>query len=715
MLQKTFVFLWIAMTTLGTGCTDKASVTAGATPEAASENDPYLFLEDRLGETAREWVKPRSKATVDALTAHPRYSQIHADIRSIRKATDRLATPDVHGDFVYNFWTDDTFKKGIWRRSPVADYDSGSPVWENLVDVGALSTAENADWVWKGASCFAPENRYCLVHLSDGGEDATVVREYDTQLKDFRKNGFALPKSKHSVAWWGEDELLIATDFGPGSLTKSEYARVVKRWKRGTAYTDAEFLFEGKVEDVAVGIWVDNRKTGSVGLVYRAPTFFEQQYSLLTDVGLKSLPLPLDAEVMGMTETSLLVRVRKDWTFGTRTLRAGALTSLPLQFNSIDDWARDAKTLYQPDDRSTLEGIAVTDSAVFLVAVTDVKARLLQATLSRDIWNISDTGLPSDGVIHIHSAEGKKDRLYVEYQSFLSTPTIYRGTSKAGVFSWDKVASLPARFDSTDMMSEQRHAVSKDGTRIPYFVVRKKTLRLDGSHPTLLYGYGGFEVSLLPKYSGEVGKTWLEQGGIYVVANIRGGGEFGSKWHTAAILEKRQKAYDDFIAVAEDLIQTKHTSAKYLGIRGGSNGGLLVGAVTLQRPELFGAVICAVPLLDMARYHLLPPGDSWTGEYGSVDDPKMAAVIRAYSPYQNIRRDGRYPKIYFWSSLRDDRVHPGHARKMVARMEEYGHSNYYYESTAGGHGGAGDIDQSVQDEAMAVTYLFDQLVDNSTK
>lgn len=693
---------------LSSGCTKKEAQVQGVVPE-----DKYLFLEQRESAEAIAWAKPRSEKTVQFMTSRPRYTEIKKNIADIRLAKDRLVAPDLMGEYVYNFWTDEAHKKGVWRRTLAKDFDAGAAKWEELIDVAKLAQADGKNWVWKGDQCLEPSYRYCLVHLSDGGEDATIVREYDTLKKEFRADGFALPEAKHQIAWYSEDVLLLATDFGPGSLTNSEYPRTVRRWERGAKFTDAKLIYEGKTEDVSVAVFTEIRDGKTFAAVSRAPSFFEQEFARYSDEkGIEKLPLPLDSEVLGVFEDKMLVRIRKDWKLGTVLIGGGTLLSLPVDSNDLNVWKNAAQVIYGPDERSTLESIYVTDDRVFLNTINDVKGKMIVASLDNGVWALESTELPADGVLTFLTGDKKTGKVYVEYQSFLSPTTYYRGDmDDDGAYEWTQTAQLAARFDAKGLISEQRFATSKDGTKVPYFVVRKGDFKFNGENPTLLYGYGGFEISLLPRYSAETGKNWIEKGGVYVVANIRGGGEFGPKWHQAALLEKRQNAYDDFIAVAEDLIANHYTSPRRLGIKGGSNGGLLVGAVTMQRPELFNAVLCSVPLLDMVRYQLLPPGDSWTGEYGSPNDPIVGPVIRSYSPYQNIKKDKKYPKIYFWSSLKDDRVHPGHARKMVARMEEYGHDVYYYESSAGGHGGAGDIDQAISDEAMAMTYLYSQLVD----
>jgi len=717
MVQKICSFSFLILFVLISGCTIRKPLVSNLPLEqkpTSSTEDPYLFLEERESAEAVAWAKERSDKSIAQLTSNARFAGIKADVKKIRSATDRLASPSLMGDYVYNFWTDAKHPKGIWRRTLAKDYADNKASWETLIDVKALADSDKQNWVWKGTSCLEPEYRYCLVHLSDGGEDAVIVREYDTKKKEFRADGFTLPEAKHTLAWWSEDVILLATDFGPGSLTKSGYPRIVKKWKRGTKFTDAELLLEGETEDVAVGVAASIRKSGTRGVVLRAPTFFENIYwSYSEKGGLTKLPLPLDAEGMGSTDDDMLVRFRTEWKLGATTIAAGSLVSFPVDYENDAKWEKGLRLIYLPDSRSSLDGVVTTKNHVFVSAMTEVKSVLLIAEKKDGEWKTTPAELPKDGTIEVLTTDDNRDELYVQYQSFLSPTTIYRGEKKADTeaFTWTDVAKLPDRFDPAGMTSEQRYATSKDGTKVPYFVMRKKEIQMDGSNPTLLYGYGGFEVSLLPGYKSEVGKTWVENGGVYVIANIRGGGEFGATWHKAAILEHRQRAYDDFIAVAEDLIANKYTSPRRLGIRGGSNGGLLVGAVTMQRPELFNAVICAVPLLDMVRYQALPPGDSWTAEYGSATDPIVGPVIRSYSPYQNISKDKKYPNIYFWSSQKDDRVHPGHARKMVARMEEYGHKVMYYESTAGGHGGAGDIDQSIADEAMAIAYLYQQLVD----
>ncbi len=685
------------------------STLAGEAP-----TDPYLWLEDVDAPRALTWVDAQNQTTLGRLGSDPRYANAYAQIRAIALATDRLALPNqIIGQFAYNFWQDAQAVRGILRRMPVTDLAAGRTQWETVIDLDALASAQKENWVWGGMECHS-ESQLCMVHLSRGGGDASVGLEFDLTNKTWVSGGFSIPEAKFGEVWLDRDTLLIGTDFGSGTQTDAGYPNTVRVWKRGQPLAQSVQIFAGQTSDV--GSWPMTLHYGSkdYALITRSPTFFTTEYWLLgaDQKTLTKLMIPDDASLLGVFEGSAFLSLRSDWKIGAKTFAQGSVVAIRDDFD-----VSTVEAVFIPTARSSFASLAVTKTGVLLSILENVQGKILQ--LSRDAngaWKLMDLGLPQFGSVGIIASSSDHETAFATYTSFLQPTTLYSVSaatqgSGSGSAQVQAVVSAPSRFKGARFKVEQFESVSSDGTKIPYYVVSDKNLKLDGSTPTLLYGYGGFEISMDPTYMGSRGKTWLEAGGAYVLANIRGGGEFGPAWHQAALKEHRQLAFDDFISVAEDLIARKITSPRRLGIHGGSNGGLLVGAVMTQRPDLLNAVICEVPLLDMFRYHLLLAGSSWSGEYGTVDDPWMEPVIAAYSPYQNIKPSSVYPEGLFMTSTRDDRVHPGHARKMVARLQEQGHAALLYENTEGGHAGAANIEQSIKKAALQTIYLYQKLVD----
>ena len=575
-----------------------------------------------------------------------------------------------------------------------------------MLDLDALASAEGENWVWKGATCRYPAWDRCLLSLSRGGADAVVVREFDLPGKAFVEGGFHVPEAKSDVAWLDRDTLFVGSDFGPGSLTESGYPREVRQWRRGTPLAEATPVFAGERSDVAVSGFVSQRPGYRREIIVRSPSFFTAEYWLREGARLSRIGVPDDAQI-DFFGAQLLVQLRSDWPGESTRYRAGSL--LAIDFAGFTAGRRDFQVLFEPTERTALDSYATTRDHVVLGILDQVKGRLAEWRFADGAWTRRDVAAPAFGSLGISAVDhGESDEYFLTHVDFLTPDSLY--LARAGSDARECLKRRPAFFDASALVIDQREAVSRDGTRIPYFVVRPRDLVPDGAHPTLLYGYGGFEVSLTPAYSAAVGKAWLEKGGVYVVANIRGGGEFGPRWHAAALKEKRQNAYDDFAAVAADLVACGITRPERLGIMGGSNGGLLMGVMLTQHPALFGAVVCQVPLLDMRRYNRLLAGASWTGEYGDPDDPAQWAHIRRYSPYQNLRAGVPYPNILFTTSTRDDRVHPGHARKMMARLDELGvETAWYYENTEGGHAGAADNSQAAFMSALEYTFLWKML------
>ncbi|HMC16070.1 MAG TPA: prolyl oligopeptidase family serine peptidase [Albitalea sp.] len=678
---------------------------------AAPADDPFLWLEDVQGDKALAWVRERNALSQKELMARPEYAPTRAQILEVLNAKDRIPFIARRGDWLYNFWQDESHKKGLWRRTTLAEYRKPEPAWETLLDLDALGKAEGENWVWKGATCYGPSYRRCLLALSRGGADAKVEREFDTVAKRFVDDGFKLPEAKSDVSWIDENTLYVATDFGLGSMTDSGYPRVIKRWKRGTPLADAATVFEGEKQDVAVGVSVDRTPGYERTVFVRSLDFFHSESFLLDADKLVRLDIPSDATLHFMRDT-LLLQIRSDFKAGDTTFPAGSL--LHADVASYLEGERRLRALFTPTATRSFESFAATRDHVIVNVLDNVASKLEQWRKRGSEFVFSEVKAPFPGTLGVSSLHDElikndplADNYLVTYTDFLTPESLYLAT--AGGDSRMLLKSRKPLFDAHGMRVEQRFATSKDGTRVPYFVVWPQGAKPDANNPTLLYGYGGFEVTLNPTYSAGNGRAWLSRGGVYVLANIRGGGEFGPNWHQSALKANRQRAYDDFIAVAEDLIANKITSSEHLGIQGGSNGGLLMGVMLTQRPELFKAIVCQVPLLDMRRYNQLLAGASWMAEYGNPDRPDEWAFISRYSPYQNLKPEQKYPRVLFTTSTRDDRVHPGHARKMVARMLALGYDPLYYENIEGGHGGAADNEQRAHLLALEYSYLWQQL------
>ena len=693
------------------GSLASSCATATRHPAANDPVDPNQWLEEIESPAALAWVAKHNDKSQALLTNDPRFASIHDQIHSILVAKDRIPMPGLQGGWIYNFWQDSDHVKGLWRRTRPNDYAKSEPSWETVLDVDALSKVENESWVWKGSSCLPPAYQKCLISLSRGGKDAVVVREFDTERHAFVADGFNLPEAKSEVSWMDADTIWVGTDYGPGSLTQSGYPRIAKLWHRGTPLDQARQVFEGSVDDVSAGGYtVFSADQPPLNVVYRSPSFFESEASILMPDGqLRRIPFPHDADLKGIFQGHALAVLRSDWNATAAPFPAGALISIPVSDIVSGSSKIRVETVYYPDIHSTLNGVSWTKDALYLDVLQNVKGRILKVERKKEKWAITRLAFPDGGVVSVTAAEPFSNELYASYESFLVPTTLY--SYSGGKHAPRALKSLPARFDASHFEVEQNWSVSSDGTKIPYFVIHKKGMPHDSNQPTLLYGYGGFEVSETPFYLGAIGKAWLERGGVYALANIRGGGEFGPKWHEAAILEHRQTAYDDFISVAGDLFRTHVTKPERLGIMGGSNGGLLMGVMLTERPDLFKAVVCQVGLLDMLRYNKLLAGASWMGEYGNPDDPGMRAIISKYSPYQNVKAELHYPRAFFETSTKDDRVHPGHSRKMVAKLESQSHDVIYYENVEGGHSAAADLEQRAKRSAMEYTYLWMQLGD----
>ena len=667
--------------------------------------DPYLWLEEVDGVRALDFARVASTRTLSELKDRAEFAQIRDEVREVLDSRERIAQVAVHGDHLYNFWQDRSNPRGLWRRTTWTEYRKAQPVWETVLDVDALARDERENWVWKNAQCLPPRGDKCLISLSRGGGDAIVVREFDLAKRQFVADGFVLPEAKSEVEWRDRDTIYVGTNFGPGSLTDSGYPRVVKRWSRGKPLAQAVIVFEGQRTDVGVSAWVDHDvrdgATRTTEGIRRSIAFYNGETFVLRDGVPVRLAVPDDAaaQIIGPW---LIVRLRSAWNIGGRLYAAGAL--IATNAREFHSGAGSFEVLFQPTPHTALQNWSATRNTIVLDVLDNVRSSIWIMTPADGGWRRQKIALPSLGAASTRPVDRyMSDQVFVTYQDFLTPPTLFIGAAGDPI---EQLKSMPAFFDASRMTVQQLEAKSADGTRVPYFVIGAGGAK---NAPTMLYGYGGFEVAMEPFYSGALGRAWLARGGVLVIANIRGGGEFGPAWHQAALKENRQNAFDDFIAIAEDLARRGIAQPKQIGIRGGSNGGLLVGAALTQRPELFGAAVAQVPLLDMKRYNKLLAGASWMAEYGDPDVPEQWAYIAKYSPYQNVRKAVRYPPTLFVTSARDDRVHPAHARKMYARMQEQGHDVWYYENIEGGHGAASNNEQRALMAAIEYTFLWKNL------
>ncbi len=675
-------------------------------------SDDYQWLEEVEGEKPLAWVEKQNDESLKILQSHASYKGLYEESLAILNSNDRIAYVSRRGNYWYNFWQDEDHIKGIYRRTTLEEYRKDNPKWETVLDIDALAKKDGVSWVYKGMNCLWPDYERCLVDLSVGGADAVVTKEFDLTTKQFVENGFYLPEAKSNIDWIDKDHLFVGTNFEneEAPLTDSGYPRLVKIWQRGTPLSEAKTIYAGDKSDVSVGGYAledsTSRKTGKLHyFIYDSPSFFRTNYYYYDEGKLTKLPIPDDIDIEGLFRGDLYIQLKSDW----QGFKQGAVIYAPLK-DIVADTA--TYTIFvEPSERKFLAGMRFGKDFAIVNWQDNVKSKLQRFTPKAKGWEISDIDFPANGSIDTSNIDFESESFTATYNDFLQPPTYY--LVNASTLKKEALKAQPAMFDASNLVSLQKEATSKDGTKIPYFLIMPKNAKMNGKNPTLLYAYGGFEISQTPAYSALNGKDWLEKGGVYVVANIRGGGEFGPAWHQAGLKENRPRVYEDFEAVAEDLIKQGITSPKHLGIRGGSNGGLLVGAAVTRRPDLYGAVVCQVPLLDMQRYNHLLAGASWMGEYGNPDIPEEWEYIKKYSPYHNVKKDVHYPRIFFTTSTRDDRVHPGHARKMVAKMEDMGHDVLYYENTEGGHAGAANNEHRANVYALIYTYLTMELMDNT--
>jgi len=673
--------------------------------DSQSGDDPYLWLEDIASERSLAWVREQNAATARELEASANFTILRQRLLSIFDSKERIPRIAKRGPYYYNFWRDESHVRGLWRRTTLEEYRKSEPAWETVLDLDELAEAENENWVWKSYAALKPTYDRALIFLSRGGADAFVVREFDLAVKEFVTGGFFLPEAKSGVTWRNRDSLYVGTDFGPGSLTHSGYPRIVKEWHRSFPLDQAAIVFEGKLDDVGVSATVVHDHGRIYEFVRRRPTFFTNELYLHRGDQWIKIDKPDDARVDTFID-QILLHLRSDWTVGQQTYPAGAL--LAADFETYLQGDCNFTVLFAPAERRSLTSTSATKNYLIVNQLENIQNKLYRLKHDAGQWAREPLNAPAFGSIDARGIDSdESDDYFLTATDFLTPSSLYLGT--VGEAEPEKLKSLPAFFAAAEMEITQHEATSKDGTKVPYFQVNRTNLDLDGKNPLLLYGYGGFEVSLVPNYIPAVGAAWLERGGVYVSANIRGGGEFGPNWHDAARKENRQRAYDDFIAVAEDLIARKVTSPNHLGIQGGSNGGLLVGVMLTQRADLFKAAVCQMPLLDMKRFNKLLAGASWMDEYGDPEKPEDWSYLSRYSPYHNVAKGRKYPRTLFITSTKDDRVHPGHARKMAAKMHEQGHEVLYFENIEGGHGGAADNKQAAYMSALAYTFLIKEL------
>ncbi|MNV08974.1 Prolyl endopeptidase precursor [compost metagenome] len=690
-------------------------------PEGVKAADDHLALEEVDGVEAKAFVAASNEKALSALTGDRRYETFRQQAEAILTATDRIPGVSFLGEGLGNFWQDAANPKGVWRRTTLDSYRSNQPQWETLLDIDALAKAEGKDWVFKGADCLAPDETRCLINLSDGGKDAVTVREFDLTTKTFVEGGFVIPEGKHRLTWLDRDTLLIATDFGAengqGTMTESGYPFIVKSLKRGQPLAQASEVYRGQQSDGGYGVspMVFRDKAGAVEAVLfsRPLDTFRSEIWRLADGKPVKLNLPERVAVEGVMGGNLIFSPDQAWSFDGQDYAAGSLLSLPLGVLGPVrlDIAIGAEraTVFTPSPRQSLQNVTVFSDSIVAVIADNVVGTLKRFTPSANGWTVTELAVPANSAVGLGDSSKARGQVFVSTQGFLTPPTL--SLADVSTAALTELKSAPAKFDASTHVVEQFEATSTDGTKIPYFVTRPRDLAMDGTGPTILFGYGGFQASFPPAYKPEMGKLWLENGGVFVQANIRGGGEFGPGWHQAALRENRQRAFDDFAAVARDLEQRKITSPRHLGIYGRSNGGVLTSVSITQHPELFNAAVIESPLIDMLRYQDLPAGASWIGEYGDPRIPGDAEFIARYSAYQQLRPEVKYPRVYITTNTRDDRVHPGHARKFAARLGDQGHDHLYFEDTAGGHSNDADPVANARRWARHYVYLSQQLMD----
>jgi prolyl oligopeptidase len=675
--------------------------------------DPYLWLEDIDGTQSMQWVKKINKITDDKLTHNTLYKELYEQALTVLNSKSRLPTVSQNGTWLYNFWQDEKHPRGIYRRTTLKNFKQPQPKWETVLDMDKYSLDHEKNYDYHGMSCLPPEGIDCLVFLSPEGGDAIEVSEFDLTKKEFIKNGYSLPLAKSRISWIDENTVFVGTDFGINSMTDSGYPRIVKQWKRGTPLSQAKTIFTANKKSMAANAFRIDDNDIKIDIISESTSFWSSDKYQIKDEKLIKLKIPSSAQISGVYQEKLVISLKKDWHINNQNFSAGEVVWADLALLSGDKGT--IESIIKPDEKIIIESVNTSKHGLLITLLEDVKAKLsLYVKTGGEKWQIQDIPFPDNGALSVTSIDDESGDFFVQYESFIIPPSLYHVNSKT--LKPELIKQQAESFDGSKFNVKQYFTQSTDGTKIPYFVVMNKNTEFNGNNPTHIFSYGGFRNSLTPSYSGSYealsgayGKLWLERGGIFVLANIRGGGEYGPKWHQAALLKNRHKAYEDFEAVARDLTVRKITSPKHLGIEGRSNGGLLVTTTMVRHPELYSAVVCGAPLIDMKRYNKLLAGASWMGEYGNPDDPDMWNYIKTYSPYQNIKADVKYPPIFFYTSTRDDRVHPGHARKMAAKMLAFGDEIDYFENIEGGHHGFSTNEQLAHRLALSYTHLWNHL------
>ena len=671
----------------------------------SSDLDPYLWLEEVEGKKSLAWVEEQNEETFTRYTKSNAFKEKYERIKKELNDDERIPSAYYQNGEMYNFWRDEKNVRGVWRKTSFKSYLKDEPIWENILDIDQLANDEGINWLYKGADCLAPEYKRCLIRLSDGGTDAVTIREFDLEEKKFVKDGFNTYPSKQNASWINEDQILIGADFGEGSMNESGYPMQVKLWNRGESLEEAKIFFSGSYEKIFNFPFVSIRPDGKYYGIIEGPTFFSEVLHLFDGEKLVKINLPQMIDIHGFFNESLILSIEEDWGI----FKSGSLLEInvnSLLANSINE--SDVKIIFEPDGQRFISGVSIGKHQLMVSMLENVNGKITRFMKKDDRWDSKDIEGFQNSTMNIYGQDVWSDNSFISVSNFLEPSSIYHASDGA---DYKKIKSRKNSIDPEKYRVEQNFVSSADGTSIPYFLISRKGINLDGKNPTILYGYGGFQISKPPSYlGGSIAEYWLNSGGVYVVSNIRGGGEYGPAWHQSALKENRQRAYDDFIAIAINLIEKGITSKDHLGIEGRSNGGLLVGATFTQRPDLFNAVICGVPLLDMYRYDKLLAGASWVDEYGDPDNPEEWEFIRKYSPYQNLKKGTEYPEVFFYTSTKDDRVHPGHARKMAKKMTDMGSPIVYYENTEGGHAGTSNIDQFSFLLALQLAYLEDKLM-----
>lgn len=695
--MKNTVLITLSLFLIFTGCAHMNS-----TNTSLKHLDYLIEVE---GPKAIQFAKDQNKLTDERLKSDPRYNKVYEEILSIVSAKDRLPGIYLMNSRVINFWQDNVHIKGILRHTSIESFNTGKPKWETLLDIDDLAKKEQKNWVYKGILCLEPAFEKCMVTLSDGGKDAGVIREFNLTTKTFVEHGFFIPESKSHLSWIDNDTLIVGDGTDASPLTSSGYPTTVRLLKRGQSLKEASIVFSVSNQSMATYASSFVKDDERYTIVYDQKSFYESVVYFVDFEKNKLLKLQIPSTAVFETiyKSQIVFSLREDMD----NFKAGSLLSFPI--SQIESAKLDYSVVFTPEETVFLEKVSESKNHLYLETLNDVKRQLRKYSFQNSQWSYKEINIGDvNGNESLISAEKDSSHIYLSYSDFL-TPSAYYYLNDLKSDTPKKVLQSPSRFNAKNIVFKQYKVKSKDGTLVPYFLIHAKNLKYDSKNPTLIYGYGGFEIALTPSYLGSTGKAWLEKGGVYVLSNIRGGGEYGPKWHRSALRENRHKAYEDFYAIVEDLIAKKVTSPAHLGIRGGSNGGLLTSVAFTQRPELFKAVLSEVPLANMMEYHKWLAGASWMEEYGNPDDKKMHEYLLSYSPLHNLKKEKTYPEVFYLTSTKDDRVHPAHARQMVARMKELGHPVLYNENTDGGHGRATNMKELAEFLALQYTYLYQKL------